>query len=130
MNSKRDLGINFGEDVDRKINGYVADLERREYFKNMVMNELVEVVENREVYYNYFSQERIRYENGYGELNWSRLYGNCLIIHYKDIVLNGKKYEVNESINTECDVNYNCKVEIVKSRMLSMYNFCLDSDSD
>ncbi len=53
FNSLTDLGFNFGEDVDRIINGFKEDLERREYFKNMVMNELVEVVEKRNVEYKY-----------------------------------------------------------------------------
>ncbi len=66
MNSLRDLGINFGEDVDRMINGFKEDLERIDYYKNEVLDELrYEVLCNRKVEYNYVKGYCSEYEGEY-----------------------------------------------------------------
>lgn len=54
MNSLRDLGFNFGEDIDRLINGFKEDMERIDYYKNVVMEDLKEelVIRSRNIFYN------------------------------------------------------------------------------
>ena len=91
LNSKRDLDFNLGEDVDRIINGFKEDLERIDYYKNEVLDELrYEVLCNRNVEY--------KYEYCMDELEAELLDGDE-VIYYLNSVNNKLEVRVNMMFN-------------------------------
>lgn len=58
MNSKRDLGVNFGEDIDRKINEMVGGLEHRERMVKLNKH-FLGFMKGRFVNYRYFKKTKM-----------------------------------------------------------------------